>query len=117
MKILTMFATSTLCLASQVASAQEPSYYLGAGFGKSAIDFNGDDFSTQSETIKSTATQDIGYKIFGGYNFNKNWALEVGYAELGKFRYQVSPIYGVYYGNIYNFDYKASSWSMAAKGN
>lgn len=118
MKILTLFAAFALGLASQVASAQESGYYLGIGLGKSTIGFNGDDFGTQSVgSIKSTVTGDTGYKLFGGYNFNENWAIETGYADMGRFMYKWRATAGaLYQNNIYTFDYKASSWFMAAKG-
>ncbi len=120
MKILTPLAAFTLGLASQVASAQESNnyYYLGVGLGPSAIGFNSDDFGTQSvASIKSTATSDTGYKLFGGYNFNENWAIEAGYANLGRFAYKwTASTDALYFNNIYTFDYKAASWFTAVKG-
>ncbi len=118
MKRLMLFAAFALGLTSHVANAQESGYYLGIGLGKSAIGFNGDDFGTQSVgSIKSTVTGDTGYKVFGGYNFNENWAFETGYADMGRFAYKWTATTGaLYQNNIYTFDYKASSLFAAVKG-
>jgi len=35
---------------------------------------------------------DIGYKLFGGYQFNRNFALEGGYFDLGKFSYGATTL-------------------------
>ncbi len=118
MKRLILLSAFALGLTSHVVNAQESGYYLGIGLGKSAIDFNGDDFGTQSVgSIKSTVTGDTGYKLFGGYNLNENWAIEIGYADMGRFAYKWTATTGALYkNNIYAFDYKASSLFAAAKG-
>ena len=59
---------------------------LGAGFG--AVSIADDD-------------RDIGYKIFGGYKFHRNFALEGGYFNLGKFGFTATTAPpGTLTGNI-----------------
>ena len=77
--------------------AQENKYYywgLGVGQSQSQID----DSLTTNSLLKSfnspssfsSERQDTAYKVFGGYQLNKNFALEAGYFNLGKFTYATS---------------------------
>lgn len=53
--------------------------YAGIGFGQTTFkDVPDCDFTLSCDD------SDSGFKIFGGYQFNKNLALEGGYADLGK---------------------------------
>ncbi|MDD5031032.1 MAG: outer membrane beta-barrel protein, partial [Rhodoferax sp.] len=38
----------------------------------------------------SPVNRDLGYKIFGGYQFNRYWALEAGYFDLGTFGFSTT---------------------------
>ncbi len=79
------------------AMAQDNKYYywgLGAGQSQSQIE---DKFTTDSLMKSSNSPgsftserQDTAYKVFGGYQFHKNFALEAGYFNLGKFTYGTS---------------------------
>ncbi|HEX4858544.1 MAG TPA: OmpA family protein [Usitatibacteraceae bacterium] len=40
----------------------------------------------------STDDKDSGHKIFGGYQLNRNFALEAGYVNLGKFRFASNTV-------------------------
>jgi len=68
-------------LISSAASAQ--SYYLGGSVGQST-----NKLGTSSSDYNTTATSktegDTGYKLFGGYNLNSTYAIEGGYAVLGR---------------------------------
>ncbi len=60
-------------------------------------------------TAISDDDRDIGYKLFGGYQFNKYFALEGGYFDLGKFEFTATTVpAGTLRGNIkvtgLNFD-------------
>lgn len=120
MKIIAAF-TVAIGFLSSYASAQETDFYMGAGLGRSVAGFNSNDFDAVSiGSVKSTATSDTGYKLFGGYNFNEKWALEAGYADLGRFAYKwqalgTGPGAGLYYNIIYSFDYKSTAWFAAVK--
>lgn len=122
----------TISLVIPNASAQETGFYMGVGVGRSVASFNGGDFDSvnvvfRNASVKSTGTSDTGYKFLGGYNFNERWAIEAGYADLGRFAYRwygpstgpgpgPGPGAGLYTDSIYSFDYKASAWFAAAKG-
>jgi OmpA-OmpF porin, OOP family len=60
-------------------------FYIGGSVGKS--DF--DDGNAVPDLITSGTVDgsDTGLKIFGGYQFNKNLALELSYVDLGKASY------------------------------
>lgn len=71
------------CLATTQGHAQEK-FYLGASFGQSDIDS-----SIASALITSGPVdgKDSGSKIFGGYRFGRNFALELAHVDLGKASY------------------------------
>lgn len=53
--------------------------YAGVGFGQASVDVDCDlDISCSKED------SDTALKIFGGYQFNPNFAIEVGYYDLGE---------------------------------
>src|SRR4029077_202025 len=76
---------------SQFAVALDPGWYGGLSIGESKAKID-DARITDSllgsgltTTSMSNDTHDTGYKLFGGYKFNKNFALEGGYFNLGEF--------------------------------
>lgn len=68
-------------LISSAASAQ--SYYLGGSVGQSTIKL-GTSSSDYGTNTTSKTEGDTGYKLFGGYNLNSTYAIEAGYAVLGR---------------------------------
>lgn len=83
-----VLAVALLSLSS-VAFA-ETGFYGGIGVGRTSIDVDtaGAQADLASVGITSTVTADdtdTGFKIFGGYQLNQNFAVEFGYADLGKF--------------------------------
>ncbi len=83
----------TLCLAgiaaanSPLAAATDDGWYGGIGIGQSRAKINDDKIRSQLGGTADIADDDtdIGYRIFGGRKFNRNFALEGGYFNLGKF--------------------------------
>ena len=70
-------------------AADERGWYMGANIGSAkAKDADASDISakfTGYTTVSTTVDDtDTGYKILAGYQFNKTWAIEVGYVDLGK---------------------------------
>jgi OOP family OmpA-OmpF porin len=66
MKKLLMAAAFSAALLAGPASAQ---MYLGAGVGAAKTD-----------------THENSWKLYGGYQFNPTWGLELGYNDLGRYR-------------------------------
>ena len=66
-------------LAAAPAAAQDtPHWYLGGSAGSATAKHHCDNTTACDET-------DGAFKLFGGYQFNRNVAVEIGYADLGTF--------------------------------
>jgi OOP family OmpA-OmpF porin len=79
-------AVTLLVLSGLLAAPQAMGqFYLGGSFGKS--DFDNGNAIPDLITSGSVDGSDSGLKIFGGYQFNKNLALELSYVDLGKASY------------------------------
>ena len=94
-------------LASPVVMAQDAGWYGGANVGRSGATI--DDERINGGLINrgfssSTIVDDdrsTGFKVFGGYQLNKNFAVEGGYFDLGKFGYTATTVpAGTLNGNI-----------------
>lgn len=93
---LSLLALATMV--SPMAFAQESGWYGGANLGRSAATI--DDARITSNLIgqglvpSSLADRDRDryYKLFGGYQLNRNFALEGGYFNLGKFGYTANTV-------------------------
>jgi OOP family OmpA-OmpF porin len=96
-----------ICLASLAAlsatalHAQNAGhYYGGLSAGRAESNFDNERISNSmlgagvTSTGMSTDQHDPAYKVFGGYQFNPYFGLEVGYFNLGKFGFdtQTSPV-------------------------
>jgi OOP family OmpA-OmpF porin len=89
----------TMCLVglaavnTSVATAADDNWYLGAGIGQSRAKIADHRISEGLRQSGITTTtidnddRDIGVKLFGGKQFNKYFAVEGGYFNLGKFGY------------------------------
>ena len=92
--VLAVFGT----VASSFVIAQDSTTgpYIGANLGTTRAHFNNDSinstlagqgFTVTSRTEDNSST---GYKLFGGYQLNRNFAVECGYFDLGRFNYAVN---------------------------
>lgn len=85
-------------IASPSAIADEAGWYVGANFGRSAATIDDERITSSllSRGFTTTAIidddRDTGYKVFGGYRFNRNFALEGGYFNLGQFGYTATTL-------------------------
>lgn len=81
-------------MAASTAFAQDSAYYYGGlsiGQSQAKIDEQGITASLLSAGLTTTSMSkdesDMAYKLFGGYQFNRNFAIEAGYFDLGAFGY------------------------------
>ena len=76
---------------SPLAFAQDTGWYIGGAVGQSEADINRGELAADLTAAGLTNTgftadeKDTGWKLFGGYKFNKYFAVEGAYVDLGKF--------------------------------
>lgn len=84
--------------ASQFAAASDSGWYVGGNVGPSYA--NIDEVNVTSTLLGSGFTttafdddeRDTGYKLFGGYQFNRYFAVEGGYFDLGEFGFTATTL-------------------------
>jgi OmpA-OmpF porin, OOP family len=74
----TLLLSATLGAAAFGAQAQESGFYAGAGVGQSFVDEGAYD------------DEDTAFSVFGGYQFNRYFGVETGYADFGKIEPEVA---------------------------
>ena len=85
-------------IASSIASAQDSGWYVGgnAGQSRAKIDNTRIAGDLTGEGIATTTIRDderhFAYKLFGGYDFNKYFALEAGYFDFGIFGFTANTV-------------------------
>ena len=102
-------------LAAPPALAAEPGGYFGFGAGFSKVELEEDDINDSLAALgfgaNTTADDsDTGFKIYGGYRFTSNLAVEVGYTDFGEATFEstitsggagtVSGSFGAYSFNV-----------------
>src|SRR3989338_11300766 len=85
-------------MSSPSAVADDSGWYIGGNVGQSRAKIDdaritsnllGGGFTT---TSIADDNRDNGYKLFGGYQYNKNFAVEAGYFDLGQFGYTATVV-------------------------
>jgi OOP family OmpA-OmpF porin len=72
-----------LCVASAAHADEDKGAYIGAGIGQaSAGDYCSD---SAGLAVSSCDDSDSSFKVFGGYRFTRNFAVEAAYVDLGTF--------------------------------
>lgn len=101
-------------LGCSVAMADDSGMYAGVGVGRAKSNFNSTGIATSLGTTATTTSEsrwDNAYKLFGGYKFNPNFALEGGYFDLGKSGFSANTPGGPLNGSL-----KVSGWNLDALG-
>jgi OOP family OmpA-OmpF porin len=87
---------SSTALAESSGWGDYSGWYIGANIGKSNADIDNGRISRNllgaglSTTSIRSDDDDTGYKVFGGYQFNRYLALEGGYFDLGEFGFNAN---------------------------
>jgi OOP family OmpA-OmpF porin len=103
-KTITGIVAAAALAASAPTFAQ--SWYSSIGVGYGDADFSGNDLGLSDGTVDNTDTT---YSLRMGYVLNKNFALEIGYAFLGKYPFSgfagSTPVSGS--AKVNSFDFSA----------
>jgi len=99
-KAVVLFAT--LAFSAGIASA-EGNWYFGGSVGQASIDTDNvardvanllrDDYGATG-VYSSKDESDTSFKLFAGYKFNSNFAIEGGYADFGNFNAKAGGVIG-----------------------
>ncbi|MDR0480377.1 MAG: outer membrane beta-barrel protein, partial [Gallionellaceae bacterium] len=118
MKIKIIFAMAVALLLG-IPAAQAQNFYVLGSIGQSKIKGLGsaDEYTAEltgaglTGVSASVDDSDTAYKLQLGYQFNKYFALEGGYFDLGK-----AGVNGQFTGGRYDFTFKASGVNVSALG-
>lgn len=95
--MLGLAAAAGICTAPAMAQPVD-GWYAGGNVGRSAatIDDDGIRSGLQVQGLATSAIddreRDTGYKVFGGYQFHRNFAVEAGFFDLGSFGYTATTV-------------------------
>ncbi|WP_198155871.1 outer membrane beta-barrel protein [Herbaspirillum autotrophicum] len=98
-----------LSVATSALAQERSGFYVGTGIGYSVNLLENDNVYSKNGTEKRT---DTGFKFYGGYQFNNNWAIEGQYLNIGTYAGDTknrTP-------NNMHITAKASGFSVAAVG-
>jgi OOP family OmpA-OmpF porin len=107
-KRLGLSTLAALALTATMAAQADvgPGFYAGVGFGTTKLEedvFDGFDVDDS----------DTGFKFFGGYSFNENFAIEASYFDFGETSGRVDD---TFLGEEFEFEAGVSGLSAAAVG-
>ena len=111
-----IFAIAAAAVVASGSAVAQQGWYAGLGAGQSNTSFNTSDYSFGLAAINESQdkTQDA-WKVFTGFNFTQNWAIEGGYADLGTAKYKYSGT-GILTGLSGAAKDKETSWFLEGKG-
>ena len=115
-KAVKLLAISLVAISASTAMADSGKWYIGVGAGQSrysdwsSADITGfrDEFGSRIGIVRFEGTQSVdaddnafGYKLFGGYSFHENIAVEFSYIDMGEVDANSSSS-GTFYDNFDN---------------
>ena len=103
----TLGLVALAAIVSPFAVADDAGWYGGANIGQSRATIDDERITSglRAGGLTTTSISDrdrsTGFKLYGGYQFNRNFALEGGYFDLGKFGFTATTVpAGTLDGNI-----------------
>lgn len=96
MRLIAAAVLAIVTVPTAVAQQSDSYYYIGGGIGKARAEVSDERITRPLFGTGLTASNinrdnhDTAYKLFGGYQFNRNFALEGGYFNLGKFGFSAN---------------------------
>jgi OOP family OmpA-OmpF porin len=95
LRLLAVCSLAPLVSAGAVAQAQEGGYYYGGlGIGAARARLNAQAITLEQAGVTASGFQrddrDTTYKLFGGYQLNRNLGIELGYFRLGSFGFDAT---------------------------
>lgn len=90
-KLFAIALGSFIAAAPVLCNAQDVGWYIGGSFGNSESGIDEQSFQSLvasagfGNTISGSDEKDSAFKVFAGYRFNRHFALEGGYLDLGSF--------------------------------
>ncbi len=91
-------AVSLPLIAGSIAAADDSDWYIGGNVGQSRAKIDNTRIvnGLTAQDIATTTVRDddrhFAFKVFGGYEFNKYFALEAGYFDLGRFGFTADTV-------------------------
>lgn len=91
-------ASLLIGLTASPAFAEDSGWYLGGNYGRSEAKIDERKIRDNLQDSGFTTTRfsddesDHGYKLFGGYQFNRHFAIEGGYFDLGSFDFRAETL-------------------------
>ncbi|MGB8855538.1 MAG: outer membrane beta-barrel protein, partial [Burkholderiales bacterium] len=80
MKNKFIWVVAALAISALPAAADQTGWFVGMSLGKSGPSFE----STPIQSLPTREERENGYKLWGGYKFNRNFGAEFSYLESGK---------------------------------
>ncbi|MFA5916516.1 MAG: OmpA family protein [Burkholderiales bacterium] len=103
----TLGLAALAAIASPFAIADDTGWYGGGNAGRASAKIDNANITSNllggglATSSISNDDNDTGYKLFGGYKFNRNFAVEGGYFDLGRFGFTATTVpAGTLNGNI-----------------
>ncbi len=91
-------AAAFAVFAGSLAAADNSGWYVGGNLGLSQAEIDDERIIGALEAAGASSVSiededdDIGFKLFGGYQFDKHWAVEGGYFNLGEFGFTATTV-------------------------
>lgn len=93
-------AMSQGALAQGMRGGQDSGWYVGGSIGQTSVDIS-------CAGASSCDDSDTAFKVFGGYQINRNFAVEFGYTDLGTFKASAPGL---------SLDIDTNAWELVGVG-